>query len=57
MELIQVMLFIMMMACFYEWHHLSRNTIRHDEVKYFVIAVILLIALVYTFFIGGSETL
>ena len=54
MELMQIILVIMVGVCFFEYDHLSSNNIRHDEKKYLVIGIVLLVALLYTIIFGET---
>jgi len=50
MDLIIIVLGIIAMVCFYEYNHLSKNNIRHDERIYLILGVafvILMCVLIY----------
>jgi hypothetical protein len=48
MELIQAVLLLCIAVCFFEWDHLRRNNVRHDEHKYLYFAIVLTLILVVT---------
>lgn len=51
MILIQIVLGIVATVCFFEYNHLRKNNIRHDEQWFLYFGIILVIALIFTFFI------
>lgn len=57
MILIKIVILVVAYVCMFEYNELKRNNIRHDENKYFVIAVILLIIFLIIYFIESEEML
>lgn len=55
MELIRIVILIIAFICFYEWDHLKRNNVRHDEHKYLVMAIFAIIALIFTFLLNDNQ--
>lgn len=44
MSLVEIIIIIIAIVCFFEWDELRHNNIRNDENKYFVIGVLLMLA-------------
>ena len=55
MELVQIVLLIVIVGCFYEWNHLRQNTIKNDELWFFYFGVILTVILFITFFFETND--
>jgi len=55
MFLIKIIILVVSCVCMFEYNELKKNNIRHDENKYFVIAVILLIVFLIISFIESEE--
>ena len=55
MFLIKIIILVVAFVCMFEYNELKRNNIRHDENKYFVIAVILLIIFLIISFIESED--
>lgn len=55
MLLVKIIILIVVFVCMFEWHELKNNNIRHDEHKYFVIAIILLAVFLIIMFIESED--
>lgn len=54
MSLIEIIILIISIVCFFEWDELRRNNVRNDENKYFVIGVLLIIAFLILIYVTHS---
>ena len=55
MELFQIVILIIAIACFFEYDHLKKNTIRFDELYFFYGGIILLAILFFTLFFETED--
>ena len=55
MELIQIVLAIIAAACFFEYEHLNKNNIRHDELKFLYMGFIVIVLLIITLFFETED--
>ena len=54
MDIIEIVILIISVVCFFEWHELNKNSVRHDEKKFFVIGVIMLIIFFILIYMGQT---
>jgi len=57
MSLIEIVILIVSVVCFFEWKELKSNNIRHDEMKFFIIGILFLILFLMLIYIDNQTTL
>ena len=55
MELIRIVLGVIAAVCFYEWNHLKKNKVRHDELWFLYGGILVLVVLLVTLFWGSGD--
>jgi len=56
MSIIEIIVLLVSIVCFFEWNELRNNKIKNDEKQYFVIGVLLIVLFILLLYMGHDTS-